>query len=487
MRLAIALVLIASLSLSAFGQDTPSQTVHVVQRGENLFRISLRYGLTVEQIARANGITRPETIYVGQRLLIPSGDVTPMALQEVVHVVQPGESLSSIAAFYAVDPAALMARNGLSGDAIAVGQLLTIPAGNSIALAVTPPPQSAPPVQPPESPPQIVSDQQADDPTQTLIHIVTRGESLFTISQRYGVDVTAIVNANVFTNPSLIYPGQELIIPGVMPTRYAGVLPAPIERLTVTPLVLVEGRTGRIDFVTSTPASIPARFLDRDVPVISRNEGVLHTILIGVPLDTPAGVSPLTLMVNGEPYTVNLQINAGEYRRESLTLSADRLALINQSVDDTERALVAGVMTRSTPERFFDGLMGLPAAAPMSSPFGARRTYNGGVFSNLHTGTDFAAASGAPIIAPAAGVVVLADTLNVRGVATVIDHGWGVYTGYWHQAERYVRLGDRVQAGQVIGTVGSTGRVTGAHLHWELWVNGVAVDPMQWVSEPLGR
>ncbi|MGV2437612.1 MAG UNVERIFIED_CONTAM: M23 family metallopeptidase [Anaerolineae bacterium] len=69
------------------------------------------------------------------------------------------------------------------------------------------------------------------------------------------------------------------------------------------------------------------------------------------------------------------------------------------------------------------------------------------------------------------------------GKATLIDHGWGVYTGYWHQNEIYVQLGERVQVGQVIGTIGSTGRVTGAHLHWEIWVNGVPTDPMQWVQE----
>jgi murein DD-endopeptidase MepM/ murein hydrolase activator NlpD len=79
--------------------------------------------------------------------------------------------------------------------------------------------------------------------------------------------------------------------------------------------------------------------------------------------------------------------------------------------------------------------------------------------------------------------VVLADTLNIRGVATVIDHGWGVYTTYSHQSESYVHVGDFVTLGQVIGTVGDSGRVTGAHLHWEVWVGGVSVDPMQWTVQ----
>jgi len=71
--------------------------------------------------------------------------------------------------------------------------------------------------------------------------------------------------------------------------------------------------------------------------------------------------------------------------------------------------------------------------------------------------------------------------LTVRGNATYIDHGWGVYSGYLHQAEIYVSEGEWVERGQVIGKVGSTGRVTGPHLHWEIWVGGVPVEPLSWV------
>jgi murein DD-endopeptidase MepM/ murein hydrolase activator NlpD len=65
----------------------------------------------------------------------------------------------------------------------------------------------------------------------------------------------------------------------------------------------------------------------------------------------------------------------------------------------------------------------------------------------------------------------------------VLDHGSGVFTGYWHLQELAVRPGDRVEPGQLLGRVGSTGLSTGAHLHWELRVNGVPVDPLQWVKE----
>ena len=140
-------------------------------------------------------------------------------------------------------------------------------------------------------------------------------------------------------------------------------------------------------------------------------------------------------------------------------------------------------MSGFTAQRYFDGLMGLPSPGAITSQFGTRREYNGGELKSFHSGTDFGGGPGSQIVAPAAGVVVLAETLPVRGNATIIDHGWGVTTGYWHQTEIYVAVGDVVAAGQVIGTVGSTGRSTGPHLHWEMWVGGVQVDPMQWARQ----
>ena len=90
---------------------------------------------------------------------------------------------------------------------------------------------------------------------------------------------------------------------------------------------------------------------------------------------------------------------------------------------------------------------------------------------------------GIEIRAPAAGVVVFAGELIVRGNATVIDHGWGDYTGYMHQSELMVVEGDRVEKGQLIGLVGGTGRVQGPHLHWELIVGGIPINPLDWLDE----
>ncbi len=67
----------------------------------------------------------------------------------------------------------------------------------------------------------------------------------------------------------------------------------------------------------------------------------------------------------------------------------------------------------------------------------------------------------------------------------MIDHGWGIYSGYMHQSEILVEEGEQVEAGQLIGLVGGTGRVTGSHLHLEVWVGGVQVDPMEWLEKPF--
>jgi murein DD-endopeptidase MepM/ murein hydrolase activator NlpD len=118
-----------------------------------------------------------------------------------------------------------------------------------------------------------------------------------------------------------------------------------------------------------------------------------------------------------------------------------------------------------------------------SSRFGNRRSYNGGEYLYFHTGLDFCGQVGHPIYAAASGVVVFADSLTVRGKATMIDHGWGIYTAYMHQSEIFVSVGDHVEKGQLIGAVGNTGRVEGPHLHFEVLVGGVQVDPLDWLNQ----
>ena len=462
-------ILLMTLAGGAMAQQSGGVTVYVVQRGDTLFRIAQSYGLTISDIASINGIANPNSIDVGDRLLIPLDS----AALPVVHFVQAGETLDAIAVLYGVGAADLQALNQLDSPSVFVGQAL--------AIGAAPPPVAADPA--------VVAEVPADgDSASTVLHSVSRGETLFRIAQAYGVTMNSIVQANGLADPELIYPGQILVIPGVIAPQLAAGLPAPVSGFTVTPLSLIDGRTGEFVVRTTGPATVTGTFLNQTLNFAVEDSGALNTALIGVPFGTAAGVYPVTITVTDAtgaqyPISANVQVNAGNYEEGGVVrVTGDAALLLNEAVEQQELDLVRGLMSRFTPERSFGAAFGLPAAATITSEFGSTRTYTGGA-TRIHTGTDFGGAPGSPVLSAAPGRVVMVDTLNIRGLATIIDHGWGVYTGYWHQSETYVSPGDFVQEGQVIGAVGSSGRVSGPHLHWELWVNGVPVDPMQWVIQ----
>jgi murein DD-endopeptidase MepM/ murein hydrolase activator NlpD len=127
--------------------------------------------------------------------------------------------------------------------------------------------------------------------------------------------------------------------------------------------------------------------------------------------------------------------------------------------------------------RFWRGPFQVPRASRITSGFGTARVYNGQVQSR-HLGTDFAGAVGAPVRAAGRGVVALVANFYLAGRAIYIDHGAGVVTAYFHLSRAYVAEGDTVRAGQRIGAVGQTGRVTGPHLHWVARYGVISVDPM---------
>ncbi len=208
-------------------QDTPQQT-HVVQQGENLFRIALRYGLTVDQLAAANSIADPTQIYAGQVLMIP-GTTAPAgpvvdtssppaaepasaapAAAPIYHIVQQGETLASIGRQYGISWPDLAAWNGLTdANQIYAGQRLVVndaAAPDSAAVAgptiveTTPPAESS-------APPSAVP------PSGQRTYTVQSGDRLASIARQHGISWTTIARANNILDPNTIYVGQVLVIP----------------------------------------------------------------------------------------------------------------------------------------------------------------------------------------------------------------------------------------------------------------------------------
>lgn len=126
----------------------------------------------------------------------------------------------------------------------------------------------------------------------------------------------------------------------------------------------------------------------------------------------------------------------------------------------------------------------MPVTGLKSSEFGVRRYINGQP-RNRHTGLDIAANEGVSVIAPLSGIVILADNFFYKGNVIYIDHGNGLITSYSHLNKKIVTLGQSVSKGQTLGFVGSTGRVTGPHLHWEVFFLGIPVNPEIFVKEEI--
>lgn len=171
---------------------------------------------------------------------------------------------------------------------------------------------------------------------------------------------------------------------------------------------------------------------------------------------------------------------------EQITLTGSA-AQITQEQITAERERLFAIWNVATPTMHWQTPFRVPldSYAYLSSNYGARRSYNGGPYNRSHEGVDFAAFGGTPVLASAAGVVVIAEMLTVRGGTVIIDHGLGIYSGVYHMRDIFVQVGDLVQPGQIVGEVGSTGFSTGNHLHWDLLVNGEWVNGLAWTEQDL--
>jgi murein DD-endopeptidase MepM/ murein hydrolase activator NlpD len=247
---------------------------------------------------------------------------------------------------------------------------------------------------------------------------------------------------------------------------------------------LQPGEVVRVDISCSCSGQRPsASAFGSEVALFPRSGGRSWSGLIGIDVDAMPGVSDLDVRLEPpghRPIVVTRPLNvvAKQFPTRRLRVAPtyvdpppDELARI---VRDAE--LLRTVFAKVTP-RIWDGPFVRPVEAPANSNFGSRSIFNGQPRSP-HGGVDFASPAGTPVAAAGGGRVAIAEDLFFTGQTVVIDHGLGLYSVFAHLSTLNVAEGDRVERGDIVGRVGATGRVTGAHLHWGVRLNGARVDPM---------
>ncbi len=380
------------------------------------------------------------------------------------YVVQSGDTLASIAADLGIPFEVLAAANQLSDiNSLDVGQILLLPPGFGRRTVIARP-----------------------------------GDTVQAIARRQGLSALRLAILNHTTPTARLFPGQPIRL-----LRNAEPRPVPFGAVEVVsiPAAVVQGQAGWLHAEVDRPLSLEAvwngaplgirpleiRELDEADDVVTVWGGY-----VPAPVTLEPGVYPLTLSyqaTTGVTVTRSLPVyvQGRAFPVQNINLPPDKNALVEQEISLEEEAFLSPVWSRmsTTIQWRKPFLLPLPSEAPTTSPFGVRRNYNAGQYFAFHTGQDFAAPGGTVVLAPADGIVALAEPLTVRGISVILDHGAGLFTGYWHLQEAMVASGEAVQAGDPIGLVGTTGRSTGAHLHWELRMYGIAVDPMPYLTQPL--
>jgi murein DD-endopeptidase MepM/ murein hydrolase activator NlpD len=277
--------------------------------------------------------------------------------------------------------------------------------------------------------------------------------------------------------------------PTIAPSFTLSTAPSPAARGTVVWLYV------RPAVVTDSGATLDGDAAGEPLHFERLDDGRFRSLL-GIPVeggDTLLVTLRRSTGAAADTVIAPLLVRHPPYASERLTV-APRYA----EPDSAARARVEGELAQSrvvsrrahdTP-RLWSGRFVRPRPSRITSVFGTGREFNGSVASR-HLGTDFAGRVGAPVRAAGRAVVALVAHFYLAGNAVYLDHGGGLVTGYFHLSRVVVAAGDTVAAGQVIGAVGRSGRVTGPHLHWIARYGAITVDPMSLFrlppTPPFGR
>ena len=431
---------------------------YIVQPGDTLWTIARELYVPYQEFLAANNLDGESTVIPGERLVIPGYPGLGGILETAS--LPYGESLTS-----------LSRKHGLSEDLIVRLNRLTSPMelyqGVSVVLHR--------------------QEEGAAEPLAGQRIALRSGQTLLEAAVEHDLNPWSLVTANSLKTSWSLVPGD--VIRGPQGEDHGpGAFPGDIAGLTTRPERFTQGKTTVIRVTAPKDTAVSGSLGGRPLQFFRAVSGE-YIALQGVHARAAVGIEPLSLsgtLPDGTTFSHQqmVRIYSGNYIYEEISGVPPKT--VNMQVSTEEENLLGEVVSRGNGQKRWAGKFASPVAEPYSecwpSLFGNRRSFNGSGYRYFHSGLDFCGAVGMDIFAAAPGKVVLTDTLTIHGNTTVIDHGWGVYTLYAHQSEFLVREGDQVDKGQLIGRVGSTGRSTGAHLHLTVWVGGVQVDPMEWLQ-----
>lgn len=441
-------------------QSDSNGVYYLVQTGDTLGSIALKFNVTVDELMQVNGLSNPDILSPGQQLLIPGlsgiqGLITPIILTF-------DESVKDLSRIYSVNLNSLIILNKITS-------LSTYIAGREILIPI------------------------AEETKYPHSAQYNSGSTILELAVLTNTNLEVISSSNKFNSYVDIFPGENLFFTEDIDLTLINSITSKVD-FSVSPLPLKQGATATVSISSTTPISVIGT-LNGSILHFFAKDNITFTALQGIYALAEPGITTLNLSITyasglTKDFHRSILLTTGNFLTDA-PLIVDP-STIDPSITGPENEKIQLLVSQFTPQKLWTGVFMSPAFYPdITSYFGSRRTYNNDPTVTFHGGVDFGGGETLPIVAPADGKVVFAGFLPVRGNTTFIDHGLGVFTGYYHQSKILVAVGDNVTTGQKIGEVGNTGRVSnatdypgaGAHLHWEVWVNGIQVNPLDWLDQ----
>jgi murein DD-endopeptidase MepM/ murein hydrolase activator NlpD len=454
-RLLILFLLTFSMTMPVKAQS-PDYPVYIIQSGDTLNAVAVLFGTTTDEIITLNNISDPNFISEGTQLLIPG--LEGISGQLVKSTVPLGETFFSLGK-----------TNQMSVKDFVRINRITSP--NQVFAGAT-----------------LVMTESSEEKALIPFISAQTGKTMLELAALGNLAPVNLVNQNKlkgswdYLNSQVLYALQNLNSDSKFTSNQF------VQEISLSRLPIMQGKTIVIKVKTSLPLSLSGSLNGHALNFFSNGDNE-YVALQGIHRKAQVGITDFLIRANDAEDEEVFSLDQNILLIADFFVTDNKLyvdpSLMDPTITEPEDQRILSLTTLASPARQWDGFFQKPLDRTdcISALFGSIRSYNDSELIYTHTGTDFVVcANNLNIYAAAPGTVVLADLLNVRGNAVIIDHGWGVFTGYWHQSQSFVKVGDHVDAGQLIGLVGSTGRSSGPHLHFEVWVGGVQVEPLDWLS-----